>query len=149
VQIERGLGSGYLAVMETKVSRVGQKRRRDRAEWRREVRTWKESGLAAAEYAAKHDLKPSTLMWWSSMLKRADHESRSTTEKRAASPLAPGRAGISFLPVRVARKEKQSVSGRPLRAEILLTGGRRVRIGHLTVDQLAAMVNALEAGARC
>jgi hypothetical protein len=59
------------------------------------------------------------------------------------------RAGVTFLPLRVARSEQQENSRRSLRAEVLLAGGRRVRIGHLTVEQLAAVVDALEAGARC
>jgi hypothetical protein len=79
--------------MESTVSRVGRKvrRRRGPAVWKKEVRAWKESGLAAAEYAAKHDLSPSTLMWWSSAMKRPAHGGRSRTEKRGV-PSASVRA---------------------------------------------------------
>lgn len=149
MQVGTCLEGEYIAGMETTVSRGGRRGRRGRAEWKREVRAWRDSGLAVAEYAATHDLNPSTLMWWSSTLKRAEQERRSKTEKRAASPVAPAGASIKFLPVRVAGSEKQEVSGRTLRAEILLAGGRRVRIDRLTVDELAAMVDALEPGARC
>jgi hypothetical protein len=43
-------------------------RRRSRADWRREIALWRESGLPAREYAAKAELNAGTLTFWKYVL---------------------------------------------------------------------------------
>ena len=44
---------------------------RTRQQWAERVRRWRASGLTARAYAAREELNPSTLRWWSSQLNRA------------------------------------------------------------------------------
>jgi hypothetical protein len=136
--------------MEETVSRVERKSRpsRSAAEWRKEVQAWKKSGVPAAEYAAKHDLNASTLMWWSSATKRGGYGSREGA--RGGSGRARKRKSVAFLPVRVREPATQAAAPAMLRPEILLQGGRRVRIAEqMSLEQFVRLLDAIEGGARC
>lgn len=99
--------------------------------------------MVAAEYGAKHGLNPATLTWWSSAMKRAARKQRPRSTKRQG---APSQQAISFLPLRVVRGPKPGADHQAFRAEVVLARGRRLRLGRLTADQLAAVVAALEGG---
>ena len=83
-------------------------------------------------------------------MNRAGEGRRAKVSAGAGSGRAAGRTGAGFLPVRVVRGAKEVVDRPAVEAEILLPGGRRVRIaGHLSVGQLAELLDAVEGGARC
>ena len=42
-----------------------------RGQWQKRVAQWKKSGLTAERFAAQEGLKPGTLLWWSSRLRRS------------------------------------------------------------------------------
>jgi transposase len=46
--------------------------RATRTEWAGRVRRWRASGLTAREFAAREQLNPNTLNWWSSQLRRTN-----------------------------------------------------------------------------
>ena len=59
-----------------------ERQRRSRREWQVLVAGWQKSGESAEAFAARHGVKPRTLVWWSSELKR------NTAPKRPG-PLVP------------------------------------------------------------
>ena len=74
-------------------------KRRNRAEWAKDVAKWKESGETSAVYASQHGLKRRSLLWWSSELGR---EGRSAAASRAPSVSFVEVAGLpAAAPIRV------------------------------------------------
>jgi crotonobetainyl-CoA:carnitine CoA-transferase CaiB-like acyl-CoA transferase len=153
VQVGRRFEIAYVACMETRDARGRRRARRSHAEWKREVREWKSSGLTAAAYAAKRDLAVSTLKGWAGVLKREHFSGRpSRGEKGSKERVAAQGVAMTFLPVRVARSEGHRAAGAAgvaLKTDVLLKGGQRVRVGLLNVEQVAALVHALEGASRC
>jgi len=82
-----------------------------RAEWQRRVTQWKKSGLTAEVFAAQQGLKPGTLRWWSSALRRP----------------AARRAEMGFARL-VAADPAPSPSAEPAAIELVLPSGRMVRV---------------------
>ena len=71
-----------------------------------------------------------------------------TAESRRAHSPRGGAGGLEFLPVKVARPGK--VETPRVEAEILLVGGRRVRVaGALTFEQLERLLQVVEGGDVC
>jgi hypothetical protein len=107
-----------------------------------EVAAWKRSGQTAEAYARGRQMHPSTLRWWASRLARS-------TGVDASTPPPEAGAAVAFLPLRVVAPvptppEVPDV----LRAEVVLAGGRSVRLqGELSVAQFARLLDALKAGA--
>ena len=96
-----------------------------RAEWAERVGRWRESGLTAQEFAARHRLKRSTLVWWSSALARAP---------RAAPPFVE-----VLRPAQGAEPEGGLL-------EVVLRDGLRVRVsGSFDAAVLLRLLAALEA----
>lgn len=119
------------------ISKASSKRaRRSRAEWIKEVRSYRASGQGAEEYAAAHNLNAGTLCGWASKL-----------GKEGARPSSTGR----FLPVRIARAEDARASRGPAsEIEVVLCNGRRVRIaGEVPREGLAELLALVEGGSRC
>jgi hypothetical protein len=125
---------------------AGQERRRRRSasEWRGEVAAWRKSGLKAAEYAASRGLRPSTLLWWSSVGRREGGDGKpARVEKRQETAL-------SFVPVQVRPAGRTDQGRSAIQVEVVLSGGRRVRlVGELGLEQFARLVEVLEGGTRC
>ncbi len=64
---------------------------------------WRRSGIEARAFAAREDLSPSTLMWWSSELgraTRAQHGSTAIEPIEIAVPASSTRGGVG--PVEIA-----------------------------------------------
>lgn len=78
-----------------------------RETWAARVREWKRSGLTAAEFGQREGLRPRTLTWWSSELRR--------------SPLALAKPPV--VEVMVARKDPAASS-----LEVVLANGVRVTV---------------------
>ena len=96
-----------------------------RAQWADRVRRWKSSGLTAQQFAARHRLKRSTLVWWSWALGRTE-------------PSAPG-----FIEVLRSAIAPHTDDGE---IELVLRGELRIRVsGQFDPAVLLRLVAALEA----
>jgi hypothetical protein len=119
------------------IARESSKRaRRSRADWAKEVRSYRASGLGATEYAASRGLHPGTLCGWASKLGKSDEA---------------GRQEPRFLPVRVAgEKQARAESKRPTEVEVTLRNGWRVRVaGEVPPEGLVELLVLLEGDDRC
>jgi hypothetical protein len=119
------------------IAKESEKRaRRSRADWAREVRSYRASGLGATEYAASRGLHPGTLCGWASKLGKSEES---------------GRREPRFLPVRVVGEQRARVeSKRPTEVEVTLRNGWRVRVaGELPPEGLVDLLVLLEGEDRC
>ena len=130
--------------------------RRSAAEWAEEVAAWRRSGHSARGYALARGISASTLAWWASRGDTGHVPSvtvriplDSVTEPRhRARGSRGGAGGLEFLPVKVTRPAE--VETPRVEAEILLVGGRRVRVaGALTFEQLERLLRIVEGGGVC
>jgi transposase len=100
--------------------------RATRETWAKRVGDWKRSGLTAEEYAARTEVKASTLLWWSSQLNRS-----ALTRVSAAPPV-----------VEVVLASRQSVG-----LEVALPSGARVAVPvGFDGPTLARLLSVLEGG---
>jgi hypothetical protein len=117
--------------------------RRSRAQWVDEVRRWRQSGQAASQYAAEHDLHKGTLAWWGQQLGGAVVGDG----RRDAKPKG------QFLPVRIADRAAATTTAAPesrVEMELVLLNGRRIRInGEFHPEVLAQLLRVAEGGAQC
>ena len=121
--------------------------RRSATEWAQEVASWRRSGHSARGYALARGISASTLAWWASRGDTGHVPSAAAESRRAHSP-RDGAGGLEFLPVKVAGSGK--VETPRVEAEILLVGGRRVRVaGALTFEQLERLLQVVEGGDVC
>jgi hypothetical protein len=119
------------------ITRESRKRaRRSRADWAKEVRSYRASGLKAAEYAASRGLHTGTLCGWASKLGKNEVADR--REPR-------------FLPVRVGGDEgARAYARRPAEVEVILRNGWRVRVaGEVPPEGLVELLMLLDGGDRC
>lgn len=110
------------------------RKRRPRAEWLKEVRSLRDSGLSPEEYAAKKGLVLSTLKYWMQVL-RDDVEGRT---KRGAP---------AFLPVSVLPATRAPSSDAAVMVEIDLANGRRLRMHvrpNMNFARVSDLLNAVE-----
>jgi hypothetical protein len=80
-------------------------KRATRNEWMERVRHWRASGLTAGAFAAREGLSASTLLWWSSKLKR-DGRGTATFIEVVPTPTEPG-----YIEVVVREQVRIRVSG--------------------------------------
>jgi hypothetical protein len=126
--------------------------RRSAAEWATIVADWKSSGLTAEAFARERGLSPNTLLWWSSQGPRRRMTSSGT---RGAQSLDSSFAANApaFVPLHIvqpAAPASAAPSPPRLRAEVILGGGRRVRVrGQLSLAEFVSLLDALEGGASC
>ena len=121
--------------------------RRSAAEWAEEVAAWRRSGHSARGYALARGISASTLAWWAS---RGDtgHVPSVAEPRHRARGSRGGAGGLEFLPVKVTGPAE--VETPCVEAEILLVGGRRVRVaGALTFAQLERLLRVVEGGDVC
>jgi hypothetical protein len=100
-----------------------QRKHERREVWVHRIERWRESGLSAREFAARHGFKATTLNHWSWRLRQEQAREASPRSPRshrppngAIAPLAP----LSFIEVQATPTEE--------RFELELTDGRRLRI---------------------
>lgn len=121
--------------------------RRSAAEWAEEVAAWRRSGHSARGYALARGISASTLAWWASRGDTGHVPSVTEPRHRARGPRG-GAGGLEFLPVKVTGPAE--VETPRVEAEILLVGGRRVRVaGALTFEQLERLLRIVEGGGVC
>ncbi len=121
--------------------------RRSAAEWAEEVAAWRRSGHSARGYALARGISASTLAWWAS---RGDTGHVPSVRAQPHGDHGPrgGAGGLKFLPVNVTGPT--DVETPRVEAEILLVGGRRVRVaGALTFEQLERLLRVVEGGDVC
>lgn len=102
-------------------------RRQTWDEWRKRVQRWKESGLTAAEFAAKTGINAGTLQFWKYKLKKS--ASKGVPAPRSV-PAAPDSASIVEL-------RPAATPAVDVRFEIELVCGRRVRVATSTRPRCA------------
>lgn len=115
------------------------RKRRPRAEWLKEVRSLRDSGLSPEEYAAKKGLVLSTLKYWMQVL-------RDDVEARAKSAVP------AFLPVSVLPAARAPSSEVAVMVEIDLANGRRLRMhvrSNTDFRRVSDLLNAVEGGHPC
>ena len=113
--------------------------RRSAGEWAVEVADWRRSGERAGDYAATRGISAASLTWWSSQL----------AKKRQGDSVGTCSA---FLPVRVGAggQAARSAAITGLRAEVILAGGRCVRVtGELTLSQFARLLDVVDGVQSC
>jgi hypothetical protein len=114
-------------------------KRRSRGEWLKEIRSLRDSGLSAKEYATKKGFVFSTLKYWMRVL-RNDVEART----KSAVP--------AFLPVSVLHAATVPSSDAAVMVEVDLANGRRLRM-HVRPDtdfkRVSDLLNAVEGGHPC
>jgi transposase len=84
------------------------------AKWADRVREWKSSGESADEYAARLGVKPGTLRWWSSRLRRrvkADGGVASEPSVRIVRVVAKEKSAAGTLMVRVGTAQVEVRAG--------------------------------------
>jgi transposase len=86
--------------------------------WRDHIVGWKSSGLSLRAYSAHHGVKAGTLSYWNSRLK----------PRPAESAAAASDAGPTFLTVRVAEPALAMPEPADDRIEVVVSGGRVVRV---------------------
>jgi len=120
--------------------------RRSAAEWAEEITAWKRSGSSARAYALGRGISASTLAWWS--CRGNAGQAVSVASVSTSSPRTGVRAGKhEFLPVKIV---VPVVDTPRVEAEIVLVGGRRVRVaGALTLEQLGQLLQVVEGGSVC
>jgi hypothetical protein len=121
--------------------------RRSATEWAEEVAAWKRSGSSARAYALERGISASTLAWWAC---RGDtgHVPSVATGSSPARSTRVGAGGHEFLPVKIVAAGEAETPR--VEAEIVLVGGRRVRVaGALTFEQLAQLLQVVEGGGVC
>lgn len=121
--------------------------RRSAAEWAEEVAAWRRSGHSARGYALARGISASTLAWWASRGDTGHVPSVRAQPHNARGP-RDGAGGLEFLPVKVMGPAE--VETPRVEAEILLVGGRRVRVtSALTFEQLERLLRVVEGGDVC
>lgn len=121
--------------------------RRSATEWGEEVAAWRRSGSSARAYALARGISASTLSWWASRGDTGYLPSVATGSHGARSPRV-GAGGHEFLPVKVVVAGEAETPR--VEAEIVLVGGRRVRIASaLTFEQLERLLQVVEGGGVC
>ena len=100
------------------------------AEARVMVEAWWSSGETLSEFAARYGVDPKRIARWASRLER------------------PRAEPVQFHPVRVVGVEPGKEAGSAI--EILLVGGRRVRVaGGFDAEDLQRVLAVIEPGTRC
>lgn len=98
-------------------------------EWERRVEAWRRSEESATTFAARHGWSARTLEWWASvgLARKKRQESLTTFTEIVPTETPPPKARAS-------------------RIEIILTNGRRVRVGDgFPASDLRALLALLEA----
>jgi hypothetical protein len=102
--------------------------RASREEWEARIAAWRASGQSAEAFASGRGLKPGTLRWWSSHLRR-----------RGASASKP-KVDFARVVAKSARDEGRGETG----IELILPSGCRVRVAPgFDAATLRAVVDAL------
>ena len=112
--------------------------RRSRAEWRKEIARWRESGLTAGEYAAKTRVNARTLTYWKYILTK---EARTFALDKSKAKTSKRRAGSPSFPLIELRGSGRTDE----RFEVELASGHRVRVpASFDADALRRLLATLE-----
>lgn len=123
------------------------KTRRSRAEWARDVRNWRESGLTARAYGQEAGVSPSQLSWWKWKLglggcignRRASARQRRSLHTPQAA--LPARA-TAFVEARLVLGELCPLAPT---VEVVVGSGRVLRVGRgFDPELVLAVVKLLE-----
>jgi hypothetical protein len=124
---------------ESSAAPPSKQKRRSRGEWLKEIRSLRDSGLSAKEYATKKGFVFSTLKYWMRIL-------RDDVEARAKSAVP------AFLPVSVLPAARAPSHDAAVMVEIDLANGRRLRMHvrpNTDFKRVSDLLNAVESGHPC
>jgi hypothetical protein len=126
------------------------------AHWRQALADWSGSGLSKMAFCRERGLSPSAFHWWRGELARRDAARRSRSSSPSSPTAQETKAGPTFVAVRLA---EGAVGGAAVRftaeggvegvVEVLLRGGRRVRVGSGFDGELLAQVVRVLEGLAC
>ena len=94
--------------------------------WEKHLRAWSRSGLTQADYCRRHQLSAPAFGWWKRQL-----EGKPRARKRSPAMNQSERGiqtEVRF--VEVQRGSDVEPGGNPAVYEVLLSGGRAIRVGH-------------------
>jgi len=127
-------------------SRAEHARERE-ARWRKLLAQWGKSGLTQAAFCREHGLSANTFLWWKRELACRDAARTDGRTTRSHGP-ACGNSTVGFAAVRVVG----ALGDGPVPhggLEVVLAGGRRVRVGSGVDRELLAMVVSVLEGVAC
>ena len=127
-------------------SRTERARERE-VRWRKMLARWRKSGLSQAAFCREHGLSAKTLAWWKRELGRRDAATAGRRTVRPSGPASPSDT-MGFAPVRLVGAVGDVPVGHG-GLEVVLAGGRRVRVGSGVDRELLAMVVSVLEGVPC
>ena len=127
-------------------SRTERARERE-ARWRKVLARWRKSGLSQAAFCREQGLSAETFTWWKRELGRRDAAKTGRRTAKSRGP-ASGSGAVGFAPVRVVGAVGDVPVGHG-GLEVVLAGGRRVRVGSGVGRELLAMVVSVLEGVPC
>ncbi|MBI4566141.1 MAG: hypothetical protein HY716_15755 [Planctomycetes bacterium] len=104
-------------------------------EWRRILERWKQSGLGGRAFCQREGLKDSLFYHWKRRIRQRDEARGNETPRER-------RGGMKFLPVKVAPTPMPAF-------EIVLAGGRVVRVASSFDEKALAKLLSVVEGSRC
>jgi len=118
------------------------KRTSRRPFWQQHLRVWSQSGLTQADYCRQHQLSRAAFGWWKRQLQgKPKLRKRSRGTKR---PQSNRQTTMQF--VEVQRSPKVNTIANASVYEVLLSGGRAIRVGHdFDPDILKRLIATVEA----
>jgi len=120
-----------------------QQQRMRSSDWAELIGKWQASGLTAEEFGRRNGVNGGRLSWWKWHLGRAAPEGKTR-------PGGGVRRGPRMLPVRVVASGTGSGGASRLRqVEIVVRGGRVLRIGVQSEAELRGLLRMLEEGTVC
>jgi len=112
--------------------------------WRKVLGAWAKSGLTQAAFCRERGIAVASFAWWKRELARRDAERTETPQQSGTAATPDLAAGPMFVPVRV-KPTEAGRSGDADGIEIVVRGGRRVRVGAgFDAQALARVVSVLE-----
>jgi hypothetical protein len=120
-----------------------QQQRMKSSDWAEMIGQWQASGLTAEEFGRRNNINGRRLSWWKWHLGRAAREGK-------PKPGGGAHRGPRMLPVRVVASGLGSGgSSGPRQVEVVVRGGRVLRIGVQSEAELRGLIRMLEEATAC
>jgi len=108
--------------------------------WQEHLRAWSASGLTQADYCRQHKLSRAAFGWWKRQLQGQPKARRRSSD--AKRPQRGRQRAVQFVEV---QPDPVNTSGDVAAYEVVLSGGRIIRVGHeFDPDVLKRLVATVE-----